>query len=479
MSSSSSDEDEFCLRRDRFDYSSVWPSQNLLPAVKISRIVDSLTEVKMKDGNDTAVKRFASYDESMSVSDDYRPPSYRSSYSQTDVKRFISHNRETGAAEAGIDIGDSFSNILTSPDRASLNVAVELLKQEQEEIKKLQLKHEQHLKQLLDSQPLLQKHLECVHKTPNNDQVTTVQPYVPPVPQKIVMKTNRYDPLDALFEERFYVQFEQLYVNAKIFKTTPIGQNSNGFYDDALRSEISSLKEANKKLKEKVAELEKKHTQDIHNRIGLHVPEFSFHFGTGMKASKSLTKLDDSGIGRNTNYSVNTTAIAGRPTSPVPPPLLIQDIRPTEMTFKWTIGDYCKKWREERRTGSKETSCPFYLSHCGYKVQMEAYLNGNGTAKNRCISVFLRIIKGEYDRYLKWPVNLHVVVILVNQSENRADSLKASGNMFQYQQPFGTSEAESDSWGLVEFVRHDVIKTKQYIRDDKILLKCSVTILAS
>lgn len=51
-----------------------------------------------------------------------------------------------------------------------------------------------------------------------------------------------------------------------------------------------------------------------------------------------------------------------------------------------------------------------------YRAQAEVYLNGNGTGTNRCMSVFLRIIKGDYDRHLKWPVNLHFVVILVNQS---------------------------------------------------------------
>lgn len=57
-------------------------------------------------------------------------------------------------------------------------------------------------------------------------------------------------------EETIYVQLERLYVNAKIFKTrNAVTQRQSGLYDDVLRSEICSLKEANKKLKEKVRDM--------------------------------------------------------------------------------------------------------------------------------------------------------------------------------------------------------------------------------
>ncbi|CAL1527681.1 unnamed protein product [Lymnaea stagnalis] len=110
---------------------------------------------------------------------------------------------------------------------------------------------------------------------------------------------------------------------------------------------------------------------------------------------------------------------------------------------------------------------------------MEAYLNGNGTAANRCMSVFLRVIKGEYDRTLNWPVNLHMVVILVNQSGQNMECLKAGGHQFQFMQPQGHADSETDCWGLIEFVSHELIRRKDYISGDKIVIKCRLMILPS
>nr|KAI8734157.1 TNF receptor-associated factor 4-like [Biomphalaria glabrata] len=461
----SSDEEDIRLRHeDEIQFSPMSPNIRSFTQFTKDKDSQSLTEVKVSHGQDfsqTEVKSFASYDETSTrayFDENVRPPSYNTSISQTEVKVVIGRNNSVNVTTA--DVGTDTADLLSVTDKTPLQDAIEILKLQQEEIKKMQSIHEHYLNFILESQPNLQKVLDLHHKKDSTEGPRSPLPQ-PPSP-KAMKETPRMIHLGGLLEEKIYIQFEQLYVNAKIFKPTAIG-GSNGFYDDILRSEISSLKEANKKLREKVTELEKKLQNQ--GRQNLLIPICS-----GMKASKSLTRLDD--------CNINTSAIAGRPTSPVPPPLLIQDIRPIEMTFKWTINDYMKKLREEKRNGSKESSCPFYLSHCGYKAQLEAYLNGNGTAKNKCISVFLRIVKGEYDRHLKWPVNLHVVVILVNQSENRADSLKAGGNMFQYTQPYGMSESECDSWGLVEFVKHDLIKTKHYIRDDRIVLKCRVTILA-
>uniref|UniRef100_A0A2C9M0T7 MATH domain-containing protein n=1 Tax=Biomphalaria glabrata TaxID=6526 RepID=A0A2C9M0T7_BIOGL len=87
------------------------------------------------------------------------------------------------------------------------------------------------------------------------------------------------------------------------------------------------------------------------------------------------------------------------------------------MTFKWTISDYFSKLRSEHLGYiPKQISSPFYLAHCGYRCQMEAYLNGDGTARDKGLSVFLRVIRGDYDKLLTWPVYLSLDIVLINQS---------------------------------------------------------------
>ncbi|KAI8761757.1 hypothetical protein BgiBS90_030789, partial [Biomphalaria glabrata] len=199
----------------------------------------------------TEVKSFASYDETSTrayFDENVRPPSYNTSISQTEVKVVIGRNNSVNVTTA--DVGTDTTDLLSVTDKTPLQDAIEILKLQQEEIKKMQSIHEHYLNFILESQPNLQKVLDLHHKKDSTDCPRSPLPQ-PPSP-KAMKETPRMIHLGGLLEEKIYIQFEQLYVNAKIFKPTAIG-GSNGFYDDILRSEISSLKEANKKLREKVS----------------------------------------------------------------------------------------------------------------------------------------------------------------------------------------------------------------------------------
>ncbi|XP_013096783.2 uncharacterized protein LOC106080042 isoform X2 [Biomphalaria glabrata] len=355
-------------------------------------------------------------------------------------------------------------------DKQHLLREIETLKKQQEEMRRLQEMHDKRLQELLDREPYVNRRLETIRQS-------TKQTHHVATRQKLLFHKEGGM---MLAQEHIYVQLEQLYENlhrmnypTKTIQSV-LGNNPQDTYCDANSvTEISTLRLENSILKKKVAELEKLTKPSALPRRCPPPPCSRGHLQTslGQIQAKSMSNLLD------IDNSSKEKFVAGRPTSPPPLPLTPQEIKPVEVTFKWTISDYSKKLSNEKITGRKECSSPFFLSHCGYRCQLEAYLNGNGTAKHKCISVFLRIIKGDYDRYLKWPVNLHLVVILVNQSGNQQDSLKADGNQFQYQKPCGVAETESDCWGLIEFVSHKLMQQRRYIKDDSIVLKCRIMIL--
>ncbi|KAH9519286.1 hypothetical protein Btru_075184 [Bulinus truncatus] len=411
------------------------------------------------------------------------PPSYEravSDTSETNPKQFhytvgpTSSSLSNSAVKTiySSDSSDNDEDDLDGVDKQALLREIELLKKQQEEMKKLQESHDKRLKELLDREPCVHRRLESIRKSikPNRG-ITAFN-------ARKEFAINQQGKM-IFTQEHIYVQLEQLYENLHRlnFPTKTIQSVLGNDWEDSYSeistvSEITSLRDENIRLKKKVTQLE----MTLRAKKPSWLPKKSppppcvpavRKTNLGQIQAKSETGLNE----------ICTKFIPGRPTSP--PPLLMtpKEIHPVEITFKWTISDYSRKLEKEKLYGGKECSSPFYLTHCGYKGQLEAYLNGNGTAKNKSISVFLRIIKGDYDRFLKWPVNLHLVVILVNQTANHQDSLKADGSQFQYVKPWGTSDIETDSWGLIEFVDHKLIQQRKYIRDDKVVLKCRMMIL--
>ena len=72
--------------------------------------------------------------------------------------------------------------------------------------------------------------------------------------------------------------------------------------------------------------------------------------------------------------------------------------------FIWRIPDVQRRIREAKSGRmSSIYSPPFYTSKPGYKMCMRCYLNGDGIGEGRHLSLFIVIMKGEYDALLLWP----------------------------------------------------------------------------
>lgn len=74
-----------------------------------------------------------------------------------------------------------------------------------------------------------------------------------------------------------------------------------------------------------------------------------------------------------------------------------------------------------RGDGLELISSPFYTSQFGYKLQASVFLNGNGSGENTHVSVYIKILPGEFDALLKWPFSHSVAFTLFDQSEKVRD----------------------------------------------------------
>ena len=124
-------------------------------------------------------------------------------------------------------------------------------------------------------------------------------------------------------------------------------------------------------------------------------------------------------------------------------------------------------------------SPPFYTHKNGYKMRLEVYPNGYGDGKGTHISIMARLLKGENDSNLKWPMNIDLKIQLINWHKNDSHILyvihftKALSGACN--QVMGTKEKADLPWGIHKFSAHstlyEVTHNVQYIEDNCIRVR--------
>ena len=148
---------------------------------------------------------------------------------------------------------------------------------------------------------------------------------------------------------------------------------------EAIHAENRSVKAENERLTKHITELEKEQE------------------GTKQKARQIEEKHD------NLERELDTRIVP----APVPP-------------FYFSIVNYDHYKKVDYRWKS-----PSFYSHLGrYKLYCAVYPNGEGNAKGTHLSLYVYIMRGEYDDQLKWPFNRVVTIAMFNRGTNEWDNSK-------------------------------------------------------
>ena len=146
-------------------------------------------------------------------------------------------------------------------------------------------------------------------------------------------------------------------------------------------------------------------------------------------------------------------------------------------SFTWRIDGFSEVLRKVK--SGEETaveSSPFY--RFGYKCKLHACPNGDSFAKDTHLSVFLIIMKGEYDASLSWPFHKKVTFTLIDQQENAKDkenivkSFRSNLKLKNFERPV---KEQNVGWGLSNFVSHEQLQKRRYIVDDAIFIQFRIT----
>jgi len=85
----------------------------------------------------------------------------------------------------------------------------------------------------------------------------------------------------------------------------------------------------------------------------------------------------------------------------------------------WRINEFIRIMREAKREIKKKLeSDSFYTESLGYKLKVLFHPNGNGNGENTHLSVYIVVMKGEYDTILSWPFKKTVTITLIDQQED-------------------------------------------------------------
>lgn len=128
-----------------------------------------------------------------------------------------------------------------------------------------------------------------------------------------------------------------------------------------------------------------------------------------------------------------------------------------------------KNFEQYKQSNDNWFSPPFYTNPQGYKVCLCVIANGEGPATGEYTSVLVHMMKGDYDKYLKWPFRAVITVQLLDQD---------GGEQHHTQKVHITDRTPNDiarrvtegersefGWGLFQFKKHEELEPK-YLKND-------------
>ena len=146
--------------------------------------------------------------------------------------------------------------------------------------------------------------------------------------------------------------------------------------------------------------------------------------------------------------------------------------------LSWKISGITEMLKPPEPYGKTELqSEPFYSSINGYKMKVSFYPRGTKSNKNGYLSVFLVIMKGEYDEALSWPFRHKVVFTLIDQKrepEKRSDfSMELIPDPSKHAKSCAKpTQVENARFGFSRF--HLIFPLWTYILDDCLLLEVRI-----
>ena len=133
---------------------------------------------------------------------------------------------------------------------------------------------------------------------------------------------------------------------------------------------------------------------------------------------------------------------------------------------------------EKLKNDDRDWYSPALYTHVGgYKMCFKVNANGRGNGKGTHVSLYVYMMRGDFDSHLKWPLKGEITVELVNQKEGGENlvrkPLKHTDPDRCFQRVSDGDRAET-GWGL-QFIAHTELykpeEDKEYLLNDTLIFK--------
>ena len=155
-------------------------------------------------------------------------------------------------------------------------------------------------------------------------------------------------------------------------------------------------------------------------------------------------------------------------------PLDMMYCKNTDGVLLWKITEVERQMREAISGQTPSIySQPFFTSANGYKMCARLFLNGDGAGGRTHLSLFVAVMRGEYDSLLPWPFQQKVTLVLIDQDHGHhiSDTFIPDPSSHSWQRP---QSQKNIATGCPKFVPLAILNHEGYIKDDVMFIKVVV-----
>ena len=141
--------------------------------------------------------------------------------------------------------------------------------------------------------------------------------------------------------------------------------------------------------------------------------------------------------------------------------------------FITRIENFKQKMELEKTTGEPIYSEPHVIK--GYKMRLQVYLNGL-FGQGKQLSLYFQLMKGRFDDCLDWPFTKTIEMTFLHPEKKATHKgiLKSTINpddIHSFGKPYFDA---NESIGYTEFIDHDSLHSKGFLKEDKLFIKCEI-----
>ena len=136
-------------------------------------------------------------------------------------------------------------------------------------------------------------------------------------------------------------------------------------------------------------------------------------------------------------------------------------------------------FEQHKKSNDKWCSPPFYTHLGGYRMGLKVYANGNGEGKGTHVSVYVHLMKGEFDDLLKWPFCGEVTIQLKKNNPPHHQLIRSFDNATPDECVCKPTEERNTGWGYFQYLPHTDLYAGGYLKDDKLVFCISDIVVES